>query len=88
MTTATLGLAVAASIAFAAPALSESKPALSSQSVFSIVDCSNASIVLRFTADPAPFADFFSAFLWGFFGQFGLERLRDLAKPITSKALP
>ena len=31
------------------------------------------------------FADFFSAFLWGFFGQFGLERMRDLAKPMTSK---
>ena len=34
------------------------------------------------------FADFFAAFLWGFFGQFGLERLRDLAKPVTAKALP
>lgn len=34
------------------------------------------------------FADFFAAFLWGFFGQFGLERLRDLAKPVTGKALP
>jgi len=31
------------------------------------------------------FADFFTAFLWGFFGQFGLERMRDLAKPMTSK---
>jgi hypothetical protein len=34
------------------------------------------------------FADFFSAFLWGFFGQFGLERMRDLAKPMTTKVLP
>jgi hypothetical protein len=34
------------------------------------------------------FADFFAAFLWGFFGQFGLDRIRDLAKPITSRALP
>jgi hypothetical protein len=29
-------------------------------------------------------SDFVSAFLWGFFGQFGLDRLRDLAKsPVT-----
>lgn len=55
MKTATLGLAVAGSIACAAPALSETKPTLSSQSVFPIVDCCNANIVLRFTADPAPF---------------------------------
>ena len=34
------------------------------------------------------FADFFSAFLWGFFGQFGLNRIRELAKPIVSRALP
>lgn len=34
------------------------------------------------------FGDFFSAFLWGFFGQFGLDRVRDLAKPITGRALP
>ncbi|MEM5295426.1 hypothetical protein VSR82_13885 [Burkholderia sp. JPY481] len=32
-------------------------------------------------------ADFFSAFVWGFFGQFGLARVRDLSKPILSKAL-
>jgi hypothetical protein len=32
--------------------------------------------------------DFFSAFLWGFFGQFGLDRIRELTRPITSRALP
>ncbi|MGA2447132.1 MAG: hypothetical protein ABTD50_00480 [Polyangiaceae bacterium] len=34
------------------------------------------------------FGDFFYAFLWGFFGQFGLDRLRTLAQPTVSKALP
>jgi hypothetical protein len=34
------------------------------------------------------FADFFTAFLWGFFGQFGLDRIRDLARPLTSRPLP
>jgi hypothetical protein len=33
------------------------------------------------------FGDFFAAFIWGFFGQFGLDRVRDLAKPITSRSL-
>jgi len=33
------------------------------------------------------FGDFFSAFLWGFFGQFGLDRLRDLSKSIVSRPL-
>jgi hypothetical protein len=32
-------------------------------------------------------SDFVSAFLWGFFGQFGLDRVRDLAKPVTAKAM-
>jgi hypothetical protein len=32
-------------------------------------------------------SDFVSAFLWGFFGQFGLDRLRDLAKPLITKSL-
>ncbi len=31
--------------------------------------------------------DFMSAFIWGFFGQFGLDRIRDLSKPILSKGL-
>jgi hypothetical protein len=34
------------------------------------------------------FGDFFYAFLWGFFGQFGLDRIRALAQPIASKSLP
>jgi hypothetical protein len=33
------------------------------------------------------FADFLTAFLWGFFGQFGLDRIRTLAQPIVSKPL-
>ena len=32
-------------------------------------------------------SDVFSAFAWGFFGQFGLDRIRTLTQPITSKAL-
>lgn len=32
--------------------------------------------------------DFSAAFLWGFFGQFGLDRVRELAKPLLSRALP
>lgn len=32
--------------------------------------------------------DFFAAFLWGFFGQFGLDRIRDFAKPLLSRSLP
>jgi hypothetical protein len=31
--------------------------------------------------------DFFSAFVWGFFGQFGLDRVRDLSKPLLGKTL-
>jgi hypothetical protein len=30
----------------------------------------------------------FGAFVWGFFGQFSLDRVRELARPLTSKALP
>ena len=33
-------------------------------------------------------SDFMSAFLWGFFGQFGLDRIRDLAKPAIGKTVP
>ena len=33
------------------------------------------------------FPDFLTAFLWGFFGQFGLDRMRTLAQPIVSKPL-
>jgi len=33
-------------------------------------------------------ADFFAAFAWGFFGQFGLDRVRDVVRPITSRTLP
>lgn len=33
------------------------------------------------------FADFLSAFVWGFFGQFGLDRLKEIARPITSRTL-
>jgi hypothetical protein len=32
-------------------------------------------------------SDWFGAFAWGFFGQFGLERVRTLAQPITSRTL-
>ncbi|MFM0478763.1 hypothetical protein [Paraburkholderia strydomiana] len=32
-------------------------------------------------------ADFFSAFVWGFFGQFGLARVRDLSKSILGRTL-
>jgi hypothetical protein len=32
-------------------------------------------------------ADYVSALLWGFFGQFGLDRVRDLARPVTGKAM-
>jgi hypothetical protein len=32
-------------------------------------------------------ADFAAAFLWGFFGQFGLDRIRDLARPATGKVM-
>ncbi|MEJ0037750.1 MAG: hypothetical protein WDO68_17030 [Gammaproteobacteria bacterium] len=33
------------------------------------------------------FGDYFSAFIWGFFGQFGLERIRDATKTIVSRTL-
>ncbi|MDR5753011.1 MULTISPECIES: hypothetical protein [unclassified Caballeronia] len=32
-------------------------------------------------------SDFLAAFVWGFFGQFGLERVRDISKPILAKTL-
>jgi hypothetical protein len=32
-------------------------------------------------------SDFVSAFIWGFFGQFGLDRIRDLARPVTGKVM-
>ena len=33
-------------------------------------------------------ADFFGAFVWGFFGQFGLDRVRELVKPLMSRSIP
>ena len=31
--------------------------------------------------------DFLGCFLWGFFGQFSLDRVREMAKPMVSKTL-
>ncbi|GAA0750352.1 hypothetical protein LRH25_20275 [Ideonella azotifigens] len=33
-------------------------------------------------------ADFFAAFVWGFFGQFSLDRIRDTVKTTTARTLP
>lgn len=32
--------------------------------------------------------EFFSAFVWGFFGQFGLDRVRETVRPTISRTLP